>query len=81
MGLSGQMRQLYNMLGAIQNPREYVSQQMFQQLIRENPDKWNAAQQMFAGKNHKQQVAELRKLYQSKGINLDIVAKQYGIVI
>ena len=79
MGLTGQMRQLNNMLGALQNPQGYVTQQMMSQMIKENPDKWNAAQQMFAGKNHKQQVAELRKLYQSKGMDLDAMARQYGV--
>lgn len=81
MGLTGQMRQFNSMLSALQNPQGYVTQQMFQQLIRENPDKWNAAQSMFAGKSHKQQVAELRKLYQSKGMDLDAMAKQYGVTL
>ena len=79
MNLTGQMRQLNNMLDALQNPQGYVTQQMFQQMVRENPDKWNQAQRMFTGKTHRQQVAELRKLYQSKGMDLDAVAKQYGV--
>lgn len=79
MSLTGQMRQLNSMLGALQNPQGYVTQQMFHQMIRENPDKWNTVQNMFAGKTHKQQVAELKKLYQSKGMDLDAIAKQYGV--
>ena len=79
MNLTGQMRQLNNMLSAVQNPQGYMTDQMFRQLIRENPDKWNQAQRMFAGKTHKQQVAELKKLYQSKGMDLDAMAKQYGV--
>lgn len=81
MSITGQMKQMQGMLKALENPQQMLSQQMMQQLIRENPDKWAAAQRMFQGKNHKQQVSALRDLYRSKGMDLDAVAKQYGITL
>lgn len=81
MSITGQMKQMQGMLKALENPQQMLSQQMMQQLIRENPDKWAAAQRMFQGKNHKQRVSALRDLYRSKGMDLDAVAKQYGITL
>ena len=69
------------MMQLLQNPQQILSEQMAAQLIRENPQQWQQAQQMFANKDHNQQVSALRELYQSKGLNLDTVAKQYGIVL
>ena len=63
----------------LQNPQKVLSEQMAAQLIRENPQQWQQAQNMFANKNHEQQVTALRELYKSKGMNLDAVAKQYGV--
>ena len=67
------------MMQMLQNPQKVLSEQMAAQLIRENPQQWQQAQNMFANKNHEQQVAALRELYKSKGMNLDAVAKQYGV--
>lgn len=66
-------------MNAMSNPQGYVMQQFAQQMIAENPDKWQQCQQMFSNKNRKQQIAELSKLYKSKGMDLNAVAKQYGI--
>lgn len=70
--------QMFQMMN---NPQGMLNQQVMQQLISENPQIWQSAQKMLQGKSHKQQVSELRRLYQSKGMNLDTVAKQYGISI
>lgn len=67
------------MMQMLQNPQQVLSEQMAAQLIRENPQQWQQAQGMFANKNHEQQVAALRELYKSRGMNLDAVAKQYGV--
>ncbi|MBO6100677.1 MAG: hypothetical protein J6P07_05030 [Spirochaetaceae bacterium] len=68
-------------MNAMSNPQGYVMQQFANQMIAENPDKWQQCQQMFANKNRKQQIAELTKLYKSKGMDLNAVAKQYGITL
>lgn len=73
------MFNLSSMMQLLQNPQQVLSEQMAAQLIRENPKQWQQAQGMFANKNHEQQVAALRELYKSKGMNLDAVAKQYGV--
>ena len=73
------MFNLSSMMQLLQNPQQVLSEQMAAQLIRENPRQWQQAQGMFANKNHEQQVAALRDLYKSKGMNLDAVAKQYGV--
>ena len=69
------------MIGAMQNPQLFAMQQMMQQMIRENPQQWNAAKQMFEGKNQKQQRTVLEKLYKERGLDLNAVASQWGIQI
>lgn len=64
---------------AMQNPQGYIFNQFASQMIKEHPQEWNQCQQMFGSKNRKQQIAELRKLYASKGMDLDMTAKQYGV--
>ena len=79
MNMTNALGQIGVMQQMAQNPQGYINEQMVQQLIRENPQVWQQAQQMFAGRNHKQQVAALRQLYKQKGMNLDAVAQQYGV--
>lgn len=79
MNMTNMLGQMGRMQQAIQNPQGVMNEHMLQQLIRENPQVWQQAQQMFAGKNHKQQVAAVRQLYRQKGMDLDTVARQYGI--
>lgn len=59
----------------MQNPQQYV----MEQLAKQNPQVMQQCQNMFTGKNHKQQVQTLRNLYKQKGMDLDTVAKQWGI--
>ena len=59
------------------NPQQFV----MQQLIKENPQQWQQAQQMFNGKSHDEQVQALRELYKQKGMDLDTMAKQYGVAL
>lgn len=79
MNMTNMLGQMGRMQQVIQNPQGVMNEHMLQQLIRENPQVWQQAQQMFAGKNHKQQVAAVRQLYKQKGMDLDTVAQQYGI--
>ena len=64
---------------AMSNPQAYVVKSFAKQMIAENPDIWQQCQNMFSGKSKKEQVSVLRKLYKSKRIDLDNVAKQYGV--
>lgn len=59
----------------MQNPQQYV----MEQLAKQNPGIMQQCQNMFTGKNHKQQVQALRNLYKQKGMDLDAVAKQWRI--
>ena len=68
-------------MGAMQNPQQYMIQYAMQGMIAQHPEQWKQAQNMFNGKDHKQQISELKKLYKSKGMNLDAVAKQWGITL
>lgn len=61
----------------MQNPQQYV----MEQLAKQNPGVMQKCQEMFTGKSHKQQVSALRNLYKQKGMDLDAVAKQWGIQI
>ena len=70
-----------DMLNMLQDPSMYVLQMGMQQLIKENPEAWQQAQQMFEGKSHTEQVKSLRKLYKSKGMDLDATAKRYGVML
>ena len=79
MNMTNMLGQMGKMQQVVQNPQGFMNESMVQQLIRENPQVWQQAQQMFAGKNHKQQVSALRQLYRQKGMDLDSVARQYGV--
>lgn len=59
----------------MQNPQQYI----MEQLAKQNPGIMQQCQNMFTGKNHRQQVQALRNLYKQKGMNLDAVAKQWRI--
>lgn len=61
----------------MQNPQQYV----MEQLAKQNPGVMQKCQEMFTGKSHKQQVSALRNLYKQRGMDLDAVAKQYGIML
>lgn len=72
---------LYKAMNAMQNPQAALFQYAMQGMIAQHPDKWQQAQQMFAGKSKSEQLKTLRKLYKEKGMDLDAVAKQYGVQI
>lgn len=68
-------------MNAMQNPQATMMQYAIQGMIAQHPDMWQQAQQMFAGKNKKQQIAALRNLYKQKGLDLDAMTKQWGITL
>lgn len=67
------------MMQAMSNPQGYIFNMFAGQIIKEHPAEWKQAQDMFQGKSRKQQIAELSKLYKSRGMNLEQTAKQYGV--
>lgn len=72
----------FRAMDAMQNPQAYIMQQKMQAMIKQNPEQWKAAQEMFGGdKSRKQKIKELRKLYESKGMDLGQMAAQYGIAL
>lgn len=72
---------LFKAMNAMQNPQMTMLQYAMQGMIAQHPDKWQQAQEMFAGKTKAEQLKALRKLYKEKGMDLDTVAKQYGVQI
>ena len=68
-------------MNAIQNPQATLMQYAMQGMIAQHPEQWQQAQQMFAGKTKAEQLKALRKLYKECGMDLDAVAKQYGVQI
>lgn len=72
---------MFQAVNAMQNPQGTMMQYAIQGMIAQHPDMWQKAQEQFNGKNHDEQVSQLRELYKSKGMNLDAVAKQWGIQI
>lgn len=70
---------MFGAMNAMQNPQGTLMQYALQGMIAQHPAEWQQCQQMFAGKNHRQQVSELRKLYKERGMDLDAMAKQYGV--
>ena len=66
---------MMSMMGAMQNPQMYF----INELARQNPEAMKQCQSMFEGKSRKQQVSALRQLYKSKGMDLDAMAKQWGV--
>ena len=72
---------MFKVMNAVQNPQATIMQYAMQGMIAQHPEQWQQAQQMFAGKTKSEQLKTLRKLYKERGMNLDAVAKQYGVQI
>lgn len=72
---------MYAAMNAMRNPQGTMMQYAIQGMIAQHPDMWQQAQEMFANKNKKQQIAALRNLYKQKGMDLDAVANQWGITL
>lgn len=72
---------MFQAMNAMQNPQGTMMQYAMQGMIAQHPEQWQQAQNMFNGKDYKQQISELKKLYKSKGMDLDAVAKQWGITL
>ena len=72
---------IYQAMNAMQNPQSVMLQYAMKGMIAQHPEQWQQAQQMFAGKTKAEQLKALRKLYKERGMDLDAVAKQYGVQI
>lgn len=72
---------MYKAMNAMQNPQATLLQYAMQGMIAQHPNEWQQAQSMFAGKSKSEQLKALRKLYKERGMDLDAVAKQYGVQI
>ena len=72
---------MFQAMNAVQNPQATFMQYAMQGIIAQHPEQWQQAQQMFAGKTKAEQLKALRKLYKERGMDLDAVAKQYGVQI
>lgn len=72
---------MYQAMSAMQNPQGALLQYAMQGMIAQHPEQWQQTQQMFAGKSKSEQLKALRKLYKEKGMDLDSVARQYGVQI
>ena len=72
---------MFKVMNAVQNPQATIMQYAMQGMIAQHPEQWQQAQQMFAGKTKSEQLKTLRKLYKERGMDLDAVAKQYGVQI
>lgn len=72
---------MYQAMSAMQNPQGTMMNYMMQGMIAQHPDIWQECQNKFSGKTRRQQVSALRELYKSKGMDLDAVARQYGVRI
>ena len=72
---------MFKAINAVQNPQATIMQYAMQGMIAQHPEQWQQAQQMFAGKTKSEQLKTLRKLYKERGMDLDAVAKQYGVQI
>ena len=72
---------MFKAMNAVQNPQATIMQYAMQGMIAQHPEQWQQSQQMFAGKTKSEQLKTLRKLYKERGMDLDAVAKQYGVQI
>ena len=72
---------MFKAMNAVQNPQATIIQYAMQGMIAQHPEQWQQAQQMFAGKTKSEQLKALRKLYRERGMDLDAVARQYGVQI
>lgn len=72
---------VYQAMNAVQNPQAALIQYAMQGMIAQHPEQWQQAQEMLTGKSKSEQLKTLRKLYKDRGMDLDTVAKQYGVNI
>ena len=68
-------------MNAMQNPQATMMQYAMQGMISQHPNEWKQTQELFANKSKSEQLKALRKLYKDRGMDLDAVAKQYGVQI
>ena len=72
---------VYGAMNAMQNPQGVMMNYAMQGMIAQHPDQWKQAQEMFGGTNRGEQMKALRKLYKDRGMDLDSIARQWGIQI
>ena len=72
---------MFGAMNAMQNPQGTLMQYAVQGMIAQHPAEWQQCQQMFQGKSRGEQVKALRKMYKDRGMDLDSVARQWGIQI
>ena len=66
-------------MGAMQDPQGTMMSYMMQGMIAQHPEEWKKAQEQLGGRDRGSQIEELRKLYKSRGMDLDATARQWGI--
>lgn len=69
----------FQAMKAMQNPMNFLQQQMMEKFKNQNPQKFNQIQQMVNGKNEQQLKEMAQNIAKERGIDLNQFASQFGI--
>ena len=71
----------FQAMKAMQNPMNFLQQQMMEKFKNQNPQMFNQVQEMIKGKNETQLKEMAQNIAKERGINLNEFAGQFGIKI
>lgn len=71
----------FQAMKAVQNPMNFLQQQMMEKFKNQNPQMYNQVQEMIKGKNEPQLKEMAQNIAKERGINLSEFASQFGIKI
>jgi rRNA processing protein Krr1/Pno1 len=69
----------FQAMKVMQNPMNFLQQQMMEKFKNQNPQKFNQIQQMVNGKNEQQLKEMAQNIAKERGIDLNQFASQFGI--
>lgn len=71
----------FQAMKAVQNPMNFLQQQMMEKFKNQNPQMFNQVQEMIKGKSEPQLKEMAQNIAKERGINLSEFASQFGIKI
>lgn len=71
----------FQAMKAMQNPMNFLQQQVMEKFKNQNPQMYNQVQEMIKGKSEPQLKEMAQNIAKERGINLNEFASQFGIKI
>lgn len=79
MSLTDAVNKMKQIGNVMRDPQGYITMAAAQQMIAENPQKWQQIYNDMHGKGHDSNIEYLKKIYGDAGMDLGAAAAHYGI--